>query len=308
MLVWQCPKAECALTCCLILHDTGWVSRWPLLALSALTLGIALQSTIAWVKHSACDAHSVNQWCILLWLLGNWLWTWAELMWDGDSPVGLLGRIDFLVSMTDEWYFPVMVAANCLMVPTCAFILTFYLLRFGIGLLCQHEPTPEEIDADAGSMDYVLTPCLPLELYYEFFIVPWLVMDSSWGFMNLLDLRWEHQAQPVLVCSVIAGVACLLLQCDCLRRYWFAGRRCWRDVAMVVAELLWVAGNIVWMVCDETTDDVDPEKVVPMFAVGGFFALCATLAPSWNSGTRRRSIAAPFCASSSQDTPGALLS
>mmetsp|Transcript_40751 Transcript_40751/g.93797 ORF Transcript_40751/g.93797 Transcript_40751/m.93797 type:complete len:308 (-) Transcript_40751:72-995(-) len=307
MLVWRCPKAECALTCCLILHDTGWVSRWPLLALSALTAGIVLQSTVAWVKHSACDAHSVNQWCILFWLLGNWLWTWAELMWDGEKPVGLLGHLEFLEVMTEEWYFPVMVMASCLMVPTCTFILTFYLVRFAV-TPCRHLLTPEEPDADAG-MDYVLTPCLPLELYYEFFIVPWLVMDSSWGFMNLLDLRWEHRAQPVLICSVIAGLACLLLQCDCLRRYWTAGLRCWRDVAMVVAELAWVGGNIVWMVDDETSDEVDPEKVVPLFAVGIIFALCAALAPSQQLvSARQHPISAPFCPDSLQDAPGALLS
>eukprot|EP00403_Amphidinium_massartii_P012068 CAMPEP_0178426156 /NCGR_PEP_ID=MMETSP0689_2-20121128/29093_1 /TAXON_ID=160604 /ORGANISM="Amphidinium massartii, Strain CS-259" /LENGTH=267 /DNA_ID=CAMNT_0020047841 /DNA_START=44 /DNA_END=843 /DNA_ORIENTATION=- len=266
MLVWRHPPADCAVTCFLMLHDTGWVCRWPVLSLSSIILGICLQTSVAWANCRFFGPHAVNQCCILLWLLGNLLWTWGELMWDDDEPVGILGHISFLESLDHSWYLPVMVGANCLMLPTCIFILTFYMLRF-VSRPCLWSGN-EDDGISPADLAYVLTPCLPLHVYYELFIVPWLLMDSSWGFMNLLDLRWKHQATPVLVFSVLAGVVAVSLQCDCLRRQFRGGQHSWRDITMVAAELAWVTGNIVWMVGDETLEEANQEAVVSFFCPG----------------------------------------
>jgi len=268
-----------------MLHDLGWVCQWPLPSLVAICFGIGLQAKIAWTSCSSKDAHAVNQCCILCWLLGNLFWTWGELMWEEETPVGLLQEVEFMSDIDRAWYVPVMVAANCLMLPTCVVIVTFYLLRW-VYAPCQSRPWHQEADAEAveaADVAYACLPCLPVDVYYELFIVPWLLMDSTWALMNLLELWIQRKAVFVLIFSTVAGCTAVSLQCDSLRRQCCSGRHSWRDLAMIVAELVWVFGNIVWMVSDETLDKVNHVAVATIFCPATLVALMSACWPGWRS-------------------------
>mmetsp|Transcript_129655 Transcript_129655/g.347724 ORF Transcript_129655/g.347724 Transcript_129655/m.347724 type:complete len:308 (-) Transcript_129655:81-1004(-) len=225
--------AESVAVWALMLYDFGWCARWPTTAFLGGVLAMAMQLQLVASKRGE-GVSFVNQLAMMVWLAGNLIWGSAELLWDDDPSAGWLADVRWLHG-TSRYYIPAMGAACLLMLPTMALLCGFYLVRWARVRSCE-EP-------------YVCLQCLPTSVYEEIFIVPWLVMDSLWGLMDLVQLlRPEVEIHPLFGVSIAAGLVSITVQVDCLRRQ--AQLCVWQHAGVCLAELLWVAGNLMWLIMD----------------------------------------------------------
>lgn len=242
--------AECVVVLALMSMDFGWCARCPTFAIPNFLVALAMQLKLV-ASSRGEGVGFVNQLSMLFWLAGNIIWGSAELLWDDARPAGWLADVPWLQGSM-QYYNPAMGVACLLMLPTMVLLLGFYMVRLARIRSCE-EP-------------HVCLPCLPLPVYEEIFIVPWIVMDSLWGLMDLLQLlRPDVKVHPLFAVSIAAGVLAIALQVDNLRRQ--ACLRAWRGAAMCLAELAWVGGNLMWLVFDYKDVVIEALFLFPAAAV-----------------------------------------
>mmetsp|Transcript_66852 Transcript_66852/g.185135 ORF Transcript_66852/g.185135 Transcript_66852/m.185135 type:complete len:341 (-) Transcript_66852:122-1144(-) len=263
---------EDALVFALVLHDVGWVTMRPEVGIPALAVGFGLQTRILLHSCGEMGLDFANQMAIFCWLIGNNIWSMSEFIWEEPKPAGFLSAIDALAELDKRWYSSLMRVANVIMLAVCLSLLAVYSVRW-VFLSCRRyrrrSPAREEELFHASSSDLLVTregnnpneivtplPCLPMRIYQELFIIPWLVMDTIWVHINyrstLEDAAMRGAWLPI---GAAAGTVAIALQTDSLRRNARSGLSDWTDLAVSLAELLWVLGNLVWMLEDLLTEN-----------------------------------------------------
>merc|ERR1740122_623928 len=102
-------------------------------------------------------------------------------------------------------------------------------------------------------------------------------MDTCWEYMNYRAVLGEPRRGPWLPLSAVAGTVALAMQGDSLRQSSRSGTCSRGDLALSLAELLWVLGNVVWMLEDLLSHGHLPSHgaVVMLLVVGDILAVCA---------------------------------
>lgn len=265
---WKRPLADCWVILAFMVHDLGWSLDMPSVGLPAIIAAFFLQAYVTKASLSVMGVHLVHQVSILVWFIGNALWTIADWIWGGERPAGFFSNLELINSLSRSWYVPIMVAADCLMIPAAVLLVAYHIHRV---VVAKWQPIP---------VAYAFVPCLPLHVYYELFIVPWIVMDSCWGVMNLRELlSGETASRRFVILSAAIGCMAIAIETDCLRRHCRDPFQRRRDVAMVLAELLWVSGNMLWMLGEFLWESPATAPCTICFFMGIALATCATLAP-----------------------------
>jgi len=278
----------------LLLHDVGWITMRPEVGLPALVIGFYLQTCILLRSCGEPGVELANEMAVLFWLVGNNIWTACEYIWEDSKPVGFLSGIKGLSHLERHWYTRLMRVANVIMLGVCVYLLMVYLVRWAL-FSCRRdagnstlEPLFVSVEGHAGD-DVGPLPCLPMRVYQEFFIVPWLVMDTGWEYINYRSTLGKHVSRPLLVMSTTAGALAIAVQCDSLRRTWRSGVGGPSEVSIGAAELLWVLGNIVWMLEDVLLESgcfSGRCTSVALFIAGAILAICAMRAGHKNQACR----------------------
>jgi len=220
--------------------DIGWVSIAPVIGLPATLVALVCQTAIVAMSRD-CErfevAHSV---AILLWVMSNAVWMFSEYLWDEARPEGVLALFPSL-SYLDKAYFPsCLLVASVIMWATVTALGIFYAFlllsprsRRSLGWTS----VPDEDNAFG----------IPLHIYRELFVLPWLISDSCWILCNrreAMSVGFGYLA-PV---GVVFGIFASFVIGDAMFRFSKNGRRI--EAMQCAAELLWVGGNTSWYDAD----------------------------------------------------------
>lgn len=279
------PDCEHAVILAFIVHDVGWITQLPELGLPAMATAIILQIYIVAVSHAEGGLELATQWSVLVWFVGNVIWTCCEYVWDESKPVGFLADVDFVNRLDPKLRPGAMEVAVALMGGTTVWLFVCHLTRWATVtrsraavVVDPRMPLVEaQHDEENPPEHHAFLRCLPLSVYSGLFVLPWLVMDTSWALKNLQEIWGYDDDGTLLVVSASAGVVAILLQADCIRRSF----RFTRDKAALAAgELCWLTGNLVWMLQDLLTEDGCASAVsaaVVLFAIGMGFTVGAVV-------------------------------
>lgn len=274
------PDWQDAAILAFVSHDLFWITRTPSLGVPAVLACVGLQAGITVSRIQAGGFGLANEFAVLIWLLGGVTWTCSEFLWDGHAPAGFLKDSRALVGLDKAYYYPItMTLAVVLMAAGAVALVVIHLTRWALFVRQERKKAvqAEVLTRPLMQCDPPLTEasteipgpvrCLPLPIYAELFLLPWIFMDTSWALANVLDLWKIPQPAGLFWFTSFVGYAAIIIQADCIRRMWAAKQR--RDAIIGAAEWLWVAGNIVWLTEDMLTDDnCTPAK----HAAAGIFA------------------------------------
>mmetsp|Transcript_83137 Transcript_83137/g.178231 ORF Transcript_83137/g.178231 Transcript_83137/m.178231 type:complete len:284 (+) Transcript_83137:194-1045(+) len=239
---------------CWLLKDLGWVLlcaplAWPA-GIAALVLEIACLR-LRW--GTARTARLVHDVVLVIWLLGNVVWLYSELLFEPSTESG---RQFFWYSgppaPDHEKYVRGSWAARLLFALGLSILLLFYVSS--AARLRTATSAPPEAESDlVGQEDWVFKLVSP-EVYELVFIGPWILKDFFWT----LDLLW---------CGLPFGIVATLLVADCFRRF---------HSYTFVAEFLWVLANAIWMYGELAQHDAFKAfRVAPaLLLITGCVAIC----------------------------------
>lgn len=276
----------------LVSHDLGWISFHPMLGLPAMLIALGLQTYIMLLHCKSRDFILANEVAVFFWIMGSEIWTFSEYMWDNGIPAGILNEFEVLQAMDVRWYPIAMIGSVSLMVCTCVALLGTHLLRCycarraamaseGRALLqCQNE---------AGSGPREICRCFPPHVYENLFLLPWIMSDTTWAFCNLLDTMNYEMPGSLMIFSTVMGLTSIVIQADLVRRH--IADHHGPDATICVAELLWVAGNLLWMVEDVVLPgDCQPAQLaaVGLFITSWVLAAAIAMIGGWPSAFNSR--------------------
>lgn len=283
-------RCEDAVIFALVMHDLGWVTMQPLIGLPALLAALLLQTRLLLLSicrcnrdmrggggnSYACSGDMPHEAAVLAWISGGCLWTCSEYVFDGVRPAGVLANISFLTGLDGAHLYPVfMGVAAAIMLLACVWLVCLYAARCTAAARRRWRLVAARVPLVGEAVDRDATESfrgLPKEVYEELFLVPWIVMDTAWECINYLATKGIATPIGFVLLSAAFGVVSIILQLDCLRLSACASRVDWGDVSVSSAEVLWVLGNIIWMLQDLLTEDGNFPAyctAVSMFAVGG---------------------------------------
>jgi ornithine decarboxylase len=286
----QKPSCHHVVTCALLLHDLGWVTAIPEIGIPALMVGLSL---LAYMTLAALRAKDPDLYChasIFFWLVGNVLWTIAEYIWDHGHPVGFLAHIDFITSLDKKWYSVMMLTGLIVQILTCLGLIAFYaryLLRWrsyrntvvaraasaqplvGVSAVAELAYTAPRVEP------FVAFPWLPLRMYYELFTLPWILMDTLWVYFDWVDITEGQSWVALIVLSGCFGAAAVALNSDSVRRLFASQQR--SEALLALAEVIWIAGNVSWMLEDALTDSEWMYTLAILLFAGGPFVVACSL-------------------------------
>eukprot|EP00747_Dinoflagellata_sp_TGD_P169618 gnl/TRDRNA2_/TRDRNA2_199029_c0_seq1.p1 gnl/TRDRNA2_/TRDRNA2_199029_c0~~gnl/TRDRNA2_/TRDRNA2_199029_c0_seq1.p1 ORF type:complete len:429 (-),score=49.41 gnl/TRDRNA2_/TRDRNA2_199029_c0_seq1:105-1307(-) len=227
------------------LKDTGWVTKQPLLGLPAMVLAWGLQLRV--VLSSEGMLELVNQLSLFFWLIGNSLWMCSEFLFEEEKPLGFLAHIPQLQDLQEDLFHRLMWIAVTTMSTTCAALAAFY----SVALCCYRWRTAPGVDLPFLSLAPAQTGChqgneamgIPMSIYRDLFMIPWLIMDTCWAVCNLRG-RTNHPPGLLLIPFAAFGLVAVALGADAVRRHVVARER--GESLLCLAELLWVLGNFIW--------------------------------------------------------------
>mmetsp|Transcript_98281 Transcript_98281/g.306023 ORF Transcript_98281/g.306023 Transcript_98281/m.306023 type:complete len:335 (-) Transcript_98281:67-1071(-) len=287
------PDYDEALLFALVLHDIGWITKRPGIGMPALVVGFALQARILLRSRGEAVLDVANQTAIFFWLIGTNIWTVSEFLWEEGTPAGFLREVDVLANLDRGWYPRAMGAANAVMWGVCLSLTAVYLVHWA-SLSCSRRRGQARMvqgtaplvlpggasEAAGVDVDAEPLPCLPVRIYQELFIVPWLIMDTIWQHINYRSTIGKPARGPWLPLGAAAGALAVTLQCEGLRWGARSGSLKGGDAASSLGELLWVLGNVVWMLEDLLVEGgYFPGRcaAVALFAAGDALAVGAML-------------------------------
>jgi len=239
-----CAKGwEAAAMVAVFTMDLGWVALQPVVGLPATLAAIFLQTSVVFASLHGDRFDLMQNVTVLLWVLSNAVWMFSEFLWDEARPEGVLALVPGLQSL-DKAAFPIWLAVGGVLIWTAAIVpAIFYANHFTVQQL------------QRGSGHTCFTTCsdgntalgMPLRIYRELFVLPWLISDACWMFCNRQSALGLSPGLfgPV---GVAFGVAAIAISTDATLRY--VSMLQIRDAALCAAELLWVSGNVAWMAAD----------------------------------------------------------
>lgn len=254
-----------------VLHDLGWILWNPVLALPVCAIGIAVVACIV-VKQcrTGLDFDLAVTIAALGWLVGNVLWNASEFVFEEDVPAGFLAQMPSLANLDDTLYSTLMWIATILMIIALVWFLIYCLACF----VCLTR-TPAT-GPSRPSDEHFAWGCVPLNIYLELSLIPWIIMDFGWCMANLISTQQEDANNGMLLqTSAVAGLIAIALEVDCARRTWAAHRH--YDALLYVSELLWVLGNTVWMLEDVITGSGEEDWPPAYWTAVALFGLSALL-------------------------------
>jgi len=264
------PSLMHIVTVAVLLHDLGWVTMRPEVCLPAMIVGVSAQTLIAVSSYTEGTSAFVNQVGLFVWLIGNVTWTAGELLWDNSTPAGFLAYVRPFMNLDPKWYPIVMAIAVGVQSLTCVGIFLFYSAQWlAVAMSGENNPVrrgKETVTGARATSAYVVFPYLPLTMYYEFFTFPWIFMDTFWAWTNLFDVVGYRQRTLPYLC-IVTGFAAVGIQVDCVRRRFMACDV--SEAALALAELLWVSGNLSWVLYDIVLHDhLMKDTTIALFATG----------------------------------------
>eukprot|EP00927_Polykrikos_kofoidii_P008669 TRINITY_DN1360_c0_g1_i1.p1 TRINITY_DN1360_c0_g1~~TRINITY_DN1360_c0_g1_i1.p1 ORF type:complete len:834 (+),score=116.60 TRINITY_DN1360_c0_g1_i1:73-2502(+) len=283
-----------------LLHDLGWVSRHPLIGLPGCLVGLSLQLMVTRAVLKQRDLNTANELSMLLWLAGNCVWNFSEYLWDEATPAGFLANVDFLRTLSNKWYPPVLLLALIIQSMSVLFLLTCYIAFFAsrrkrrsasasqslfessenvVRSTSAIQPimSDEVSERGDGLVAQQTEPAnvcwntIPVRIYYELFCIPWIFMDSLWSFADYDIMGYNFCAPFIAWCCVCFGSIAVLLTMDCVRRQVRYGDRF--QACLSIAECCWVSGNLVWMADDLLLHWELHSLAVTSFACGIFVSV-----------------------------------
>jgi len=216
--------------------DLGWILLVPLIALPTIIMAILTQSWVVYRCRNLSVSFVAFQCSEWVWLFTTFLWVSAEFVWDATRPIGILGRVKFLVNLSPKLYELVMVVSIVLVSSNFVVVTLYHLWK-------HLQAKTEEAQ-------------LQVELRNYAWFCPWLLMDAAW---MLCDWHLIHASNLgayfyfIFVLGVAAGVVTL---CLCVHHLWrnLGGSRR-GTCGLCAAEICWVAGNVVWLVRDAVASE-----------------------------------------------------
>lgn len=237
--------------CAWLLKDLGWV-----LLCAPLTFPAALVAILAevWCLTTSCRKVStgtlVHDVAKLLWLLGNTAWVAVDLLYAQNRAVALPWHGGSLLAADEGWYQAGSRVATCLWLAGLVLLLVYYAAA-AVKIYRAVEGTPPSTERAAFGV-------LPLALYTDLFIGPWIMKDLFWN--------WENA-----IATQVCGAIVLLLVLDYARR---------THSLHFVAEALWVCGNICWAWTELIVQEGGPLRFVASGCLtGGLVVLLVASAP-----------------------------
>lgn len=242
---WSLKNREAAAMISVFTMDISWVALLPVAGLSATVAAVALQTSVVLASVHGDHFDLMQNVTILLWILSNAPWMFSEFLWDEARPEGVLGYVPGLGSL-DKAAFPdwLLFAGTVCWVAVAALSL-FYVNHLVVPRLQQ---APVALCFDT-STEGEIAFSLPLRVYREFFVLPWLISDACWILCNR-NAALGSSAGWLGPVGVAFGFLAIVIASDATRRY--AAMLKTRDAALCMAELLWVTGNVAWMFADLT--------------------------------------------------------
>jgi len=220
---------EVAAVIAIFAMDIGWVNLMPTLGLPAILGAVALQGAVVADSNGCGHFEFAHNAAIFMWVFANAMWMVSEYIWDEDRPEGFLAYVPSLANLDRSLFPDILNVASVIMWTTCISLMVFYVYALPIASKCRTHFA------------------LPLPIYRDLFILPWLVSDSCWILCNRAMALGKDPSQLVTLGTGF-GILALVLVADATRRYWVIGKP--TEVAHCLAELLWVFGNVAWFVVD----------------------------------------------------------
>lgn len=221
--------AEVDLNLFWFIKDFGWALCIPYVYIPGVSFAILIGTTLVvghmrWGKKPAHTVHAVAE---LMWVVGNGVWMMGESLYD-DSPPPL------------PWQFSPLLRPDKAMYDTSLMACTLFLAIGAVGLMGFYGTLiMQRCCGNPDSNEPVVFGFIPADVYSRCFILPWMLKDIFWC---------KNMFIPSLVCGALA----LSILADALRRSWGGFDRI---AALLICEMAWNFGNIIWMVDEVALSD-----------------------------------------------------
>lgn len=245
-----------------IVLDAGWLTSTPSVGLFGMCVALACQTYCIFHPHvrHAEFAIEVSLW---LWILGNAFWMSSEYLWDGPQPEGFLAEISFLKDWSSSWYLPFMRLATVIMLLS--------VVVNGIGLsMAFAGHSPEKTAPTLLDVPEYRVFGLPLAIYLNLYVTPWLLQDALWCLNNVLTLYSTAKPPYWGPIMLLLGSASLVVGVDCVRRMVRKGDR--MAITISGGELFLILGNLFWSFEDVQLYELHVKKVAKACALCCFLA------------------------------------
>jgi len=218
-------RIEAAQLIAWLLKDLGWVLVVPFISLPAAAFAI-LSSTYILYHSFRTDRSSTSVLLVaeLLWLLGNSAWMLSEMLWDltpDDLP----------------WSFAPVIQGSNKALYDKGVLFTLALFRLGLFVilvafvvLCIRQCYL----SDAHQRSCYVFGLVSEKTYSRSFVALWIAKDMFWV---LEDYRM----------ALAMGVLALCVVFDSARRFRAKDPPDTHSAYLMVVEMLWILGNIIWM-------------------------------------------------------------
>lgn len=230
-----------------LVKDGSWALLFPFTALPAAAVALCIEAYIAYKCPPSKQAVRVHSAALVLWLLGNVIWLYLEFFFNG-SPHGAdrmmpWDNAPLLHGQSEqEYYDRGLTEVRACFLLGVALLLSYYIY---CGVVSSVAPPPADDVLPAEDLVYGwFTP----EAYHYCFVGPWIIKDYFWS----VELLW-----PAMACGAVVVVLIL----DVLRRF---------PSVEIAIELVWVAGNIIWLYGEVGLDE---KYIEPRFSAGVLFLL-----------------------------------
>lgn len=229
------------------IKDLGWALCIPHVYIPGAGVAILLAATlvVGHMRWGTKPAHTVHTIADLVWIVANVSWMMGEALYD-DNPPALPWHFSPLVRPDKSNYDTAVMGCIILL-----FIGVLGLIGFYGTLIMQRccgNPDPNEA---------VVFGFIPSDVYSRCFILPWMLKDLFW-------------CKNMFIPSLTFGLLACSMLVDALRRSW-AGFD--RIGALLICEIVWNIGNILWMVDEVALTD----KVVMLRYVAAALFIVALL-------------------------------
>merc|ERR1719198_368081 len=200
-------------------------------------------------------ATAMQEWGMLTWLVASSIWMTSEFIWDDGKPIGILSALaNHNGELAPNRFSTCLLVANVLMLSLWVY--------FVIGITAAWWPK-------LGAKWQDLTETSRIEAHTSLWFTLWLLMESMWIHIDLLQLR-ETCAQRWAIAALFIGIGATFGCAICARKSYIAGKHI--EAWHFSAELCWVLGNMLWMILDAFSSSAGNQglSILPaiVFALG----------------------------------------
>lgn len=239
-------KIEAAQLTAWLLKDLGWVLVIPFICLPAATFAIIFSIYILYQSLRTDRRSSIVLLVAeLVWLLGNIAWMLSEMLWD-VTPKHL------------PWSFAPLIQGGNEALYDRGVLFTLVLFSLGLVVILVAFVTVcvrQCCLSDAHQRSHYVFGLVSEEAYSRSFITFWIAKDMFWA---LEDYRM----------ALVMGVLALCIVIDSARRFTAKDPPDKYSAYLMLVEMLWILGNIIWMTAELPLKQKHP---VLRMVCGGLF-------------------------------------